>query len=76
MSIDSCPTIEIQCEPSEENPSGIVVINEIDFDKATMKKVVSSNKPEPQVPPVKAPPVEVPAEPSATPKAVAPWAAK
>ena len=31
-----CPTVKIRMEPSEGNPSGVVVINESDFDATTM----------------------------------------
>lgn len=34
--MSECPTVKIQMEPSAENPSGVVVINESDFDAATM----------------------------------------
>lgn len=32
----NCPTVQIQMEPSEDNPSGVVTINESDFDAETM----------------------------------------
>lgn len=69
----SCPTVAIKGEPSEGNPSGIVVINESDFDATTMTKC---DLPEP----VESVVVEVvPAatvEAETAPKVVAPWAAK
>lgn len=73
MGHQTCPTVAIQGEPSEGNPSGIVVINELDFDATTMTKC---DAPEP----VESVVVEV--VPVATfgtetaPKVVAPWAAK
>lgn len=73
MGHQTCPTVAIQGEPSEGNPSGIVVINELDFDATTM---TMCDAPEPTEPVV----VEV--VPVATfgtetaPKVVAPWAAK
>ena len=67
----TCPTVAIKGEPTEGNPSGIVVINESDFDEATMTKCDIPETPletkEPEVP-------EVPVETVA--KVVAPWAAK
>lgn len=45
-----CPTVQIQIEPSESNPSGVVVINESDYDPETMKLVSG----EPPAPPVDA----------------------
>ena len=66
MGPNSCPTIQIQGQPSDGNPSGIVVINESDFDAETMTLAT--------------PAPEAPAAPEATPaksgkKVVAPWAA-
>lgn len=59
----NCPTVEIQAKSTDDNPTGIVVINESDFDAETMTLVVT----EP------AAPVE-PVEPTAP--ASAPWAKK
>lgn len=69
MGEHSCPTVAIQCKPSESNPSGVVLINESDFDAATMTKageikVAAKVEVVEEVTPVKVP------------KAVAPWAAK
>ncbi len=64
-----CATVAIKLQPSEGNPTGIVIINESDFDPTTMTKVTL----EPSVV------VETPAEPevpTTPPKVVAPWAAK
>lgn len=79
MGPNSCPTIQIQGQPSDGNPSGIVVINESDFDAETM--TLATPAPEaPEAPAPEAPAPEAPAAPEATPaksgkKVVAPWAA-
>lgn len=39
MGPNSCPTVAIHGEPSEGNPSGVVVINESDFNAETMTKI-------------------------------------
>lgn len=92
MSQDSCPTLEIQTDATAQNPSGIVVINECDFDAETMtlanqsvEETVPQN--EETVPPVATPvvtatvasiepPTAPPAPTGKAAKAVAPWAAK
>lgn len=33
----TCPTVRIKCPTSEHNDQGFVVINETDFDSATME---------------------------------------
>lgn len=43
MHPNACATVAIQGQPCEGNPSGIVVINESDFDPATMTKVAESD---------------------------------
>lgn len=71
MGPNSCPTVTIKGEPSEGNPSGIVVINESDFNEATMVKVDA-----PETPVVETPVDPVVEEvPAAAAKVVAPWAA-
>lgn len=72
MGSNSCPTVAIQGEPSEDNPSGIVVINESDFDAETMTKAEVLEAPVAPVAP------EAPTAPvdTKTAKNVAPWAAK
>ncbi len=82
MSHGTCPTVQIQSEPSEGNPSGIVVINECDFDAETMVLATVSEEDEAPVetktPEAPKAPVEVAPAPKATGKAgkvVAPWAA-
>lgn len=67
MGLESCSTVAIQGKPSEGNPSGVVIINESDFDAATMTKageikVAAKVEVAEEVTPVKVP------------KAVAPWA--
>ena len=42
MSQGTCPTVSIKVKPSEGNASGIVVINESDFDETTMTKHVEA----------------------------------
>lgn len=71
MGPNSCPTVAIQGEPSEANPSGVVIINESDFDETSMVKCEI-----PETPVVETPvdPV-VDGVPAAAPKVVAPWAA-
>lgn len=74
MGPNSCPTCVIQTEPSADNPSGKVVINESDFDEATMTKC-EPDAPTPEAP--EAPLAEnvVPPVDGATSetKIVAPW---
>ena len=36
---ESCATVTIQLEKTEANPTGLVVINESDYDAETMTKV-------------------------------------
>jgi hypothetical protein len=67
MSQYSCPTVAIQLEITPENPTGIVLINESDFDAATMTKTVSADV-------IVAETVEAPVE--VAPKIVAPWTVK
>lgn len=75
MGPNSCPTIQIQGQPSDGNPSGIVVINESDFDAATMVKVETSTNAVVEKP-VEAAVVETkPVASGKAAKAVAPWAA-
>lgn len=69
MGPNSCATVAIQGEKSEANPSGTVVINESDFDAATMTKVDIPETPAPEAP------VDPINEAPAAPKVVAPWAA-
>jgi hypothetical protein len=71
MAPNSCPTVAIQGEPSEGNPSGIVVINESDFDEATMT-LCAIPEPTVETAPETAPQGDL-QEPA---KVVAPWAAK
>ena len=62
---ESCATVAIQLEKTEDNPTGVVVINESDFDAKTMTKVESEvGQPAEQQPPVE----------SGEKKVVAPWA--
>lgn len=79
MGPNSCPTIQIQGQPSDGNPSGIVVINAADFDAETMTLATPAHE-APEAPAPEAPAPEAPAAPEATPaksgkKVVAPWAA-
>ena len=68
-----CSTVRIKTEPSEGNPSGIVVINESDFDAETMTKHEETEE-APKAPVAPAPLApEAPKAKGA--KAVAPWAA-
>lgn len=74
---ESCATVAIQLEKTEDNPTGIVVINESDFDAETMTKVEPQAEHQPasteQQPPAdngeQQPPVETGEK-----KVVAPWA--
>ena len=72
MGHQTCPTVAIQGEPSEGNPSGIVVINESDFDATTM---TMCDAPEPVKSMVAEDAIIAPEE-AAVAKVVAPWAAK
>ena len=40
-----CPTVEIQTEVRDNNPTGVIVINESDFDPETMILVGAEVKP-------------------------------
>ena len=66
---ESCATVTIQLEKTEANPTGLVVINESDYDAETMTKV------EPQA---EQQPASTEQQPSADnggeKKVVAPWA--
>jgi hypothetical protein len=82
MSQHSCPTVAIQMEPSEGNPTGVVIVNESDFDEATMTKAdVSAEVVPVEVVPVDVVPVD-PVDPVVTTaavpvaKVVAPWKTK
>ena len=68
MGHQTCPTVAIQGEPSEGNPSGIVVIDESDFDATTMTKCEMPAEPVVEVVPTEQTDATVP-------KIVAPWAA-
>lgn len=69
MNPNQCATVAIKGEPTEGNPSGIVVINESDFDAATMEL---AEVPEPAKEPVLEP--VAPVDPNAPVKSVvAPW---
>lgn len=84
-----CPTVTIQTEPSDGNPTGHVVINASDYNAETMTLVNPEEAPKaPEAPPAPpeapvaqtttappAPPAPVVAE-TTPPKVVAPWAAK
>lgn len=67
----SCATVAIQLKKTEDNPTGIVVINESDFDPDTMIKAEPANPSLAPAVPVEPPP---PAE-TGEKKVVAPWAA-
>ena len=69
MSQYSCPTVSVQGKQTPENPTGIVVINESDFDAETMTLA-----PEPE--PKTEEPVVVVEEPAKSTKTVAPWKSK
>lgn len=71
MGPNSCPTVTIKCEPSEGNPSGVVVINESDFDETTMTKVDV-----PTAEAVAEPVPETVASATEAAKVVAPWKSK
>lgn len=82
MGPNSCPTVAIKVDACEGNPDGVVVINECDFDEATMTKY---EEPEPdgsqQPAPTVLDPIVPPVQPVATttvaePTVIAPWAAK
>lgn len=47
-----CATVQIQTEPSADNPTGVVTVNESDFDAATMTLWDAPAKPPVEVPPV------------------------
>lgn len=64
---ETCKTVAIKGEPSEGNPSGVVIINESDFDEGSMTKC---DVPEADVP--EAVDVVQPAKKRG--KAVSPWA--
>jgi hypothetical protein len=73
----TCETVQIKGEPSEGNPSGIVVINECDFDPATMTKLQEQENLSPEA--AKAPEAEKAPEADSAKKptkVVAPWASK
>lgn len=74
MGPHSCPTVAIQGESSEGNPSGVVIINESDFDPETMTKCKVPEPSEPAAPEPAAPVVDPNAQ-KEPPKVVAPWAA-
>lgn len=67
--MNECPTVRIKADRTNENQLGYIVINESDFDKATMKlfdKVVAA--------PVAQPAPEATAPPDIQPEAPkAPW---
>lgn len=44
-----CPTVQIQLAPSADNPTGVVIINESDYDAATMQ-LVGGEPPAPPAP--------------------------
>lgn len=67
----TCETVQIQGEPSEGNPSGVVVINESDFDPATMTKHQEQGESPPDAEKVP----EADGVKKST-KVVAPWASK
>ena len=73
MGHQTCPTVAIQGEPSEGNPSGIVVINESDFDATTMTMCDAPEPTEPVAPEGASGAFD---ETTNAPKVVAPWAAK
>jgi hypothetical protein len=68
---ESCATVTIQLEKTEDNPTGLVVINESDFDAETMTKVdpVPEQAPSPATTNEQQPPAETGEK-----KVVAPWA--
>ena len=67
---ESCATVAIQMEKTEDNPTGIVVINESDFDADTMTKAdVPEQAPVPATTDEQQPPAETGEK-----KVVAPWA--
>jgi hypothetical protein len=65
----SCPTVTIQVEKTEDNPTGLVVINESDYNPETMTKV--DPVPEQQQP---ASTEQQPPADNGEKKVVAPWA--
>ena len=70
-----CPTVQIQIAPSEANPSGVVVINEEDYDAGTMTLVGA----EPPAPPAQDSAAAIAAAESAALAAAVvtpPWASK
>ena len=71
MSHGACQTVAIATEPTPQNPTGIIVINESDFDASTMTLATVE---EPVVLTEVKPPVEPPVDTGG--KVVAPWAAK
>lgn len=81
--MESCPTVAIQGKPSEGNLSGVVIVNESDFDPATMTKVgeaqlktEAAEKVAAEVQTKAEAKVLEEADPKNQPKVVAPWAAK
>lgn len=67
---ESCATVAIQLEKTEDNPTGIVVINESDFDAETMTKAdMPDQASAPATPTEQQPPAETGEK-----KVVAPWA--
>jgi hypothetical protein len=70
MGPHSCATVAIKGESTEDNPTGVVIINESDFDADTM---ILCDIPE--TPVVEIPVDPVVAEVSTAPKVVAPWTA-
>lgn len=67
---ESCATVTIQLEKTEANPTGLVVINESDFDADTMTKAdVPEQAPAPATTDEQQPPAETGEK-----KVVAPWA--
>ena len=74
MSHGTCATVVVQGQPSEGNPSGQTVINESDFDAATMTLAKPADPVNPVDPVDPVDPVAL-LEPVIAPKVVAPWAA-
>lgn len=68
MSLESCETVEIQTEPSVDNPTGVVIINKSDL---TPEHVLVGAEPTAPVAPVAPVDNNTGAETSGAPKA--PW---
>lgn len=66
---ESCATVTIQLEKTEANPTGLVVINESDYDAETMTKVEPQAEQQPA-----STEQQPPANNGGEKKVVAPWA--